>query len=440
METPPLHAEYEWSASSSSSTPTSSSGVVQSSISSATTVLTDGEASASLAAGIDALVMAVGGGSGDDDAKPPLVCSDESYVAQRLFDEGSSSSSAAALLPVLLPVPATPTHEERKEEWFDAAAVPPEESICTWPVHGTRTDLDLTGTWSIRSVAEGEVGEAFHESSDVEHSSFGHIASASCHGWFWGSSGYVQVILPASEEEREKTRHSHDSSSQEDEDSESRVTTPRRDRMHVISLKFKGHSDTCVYLKGTTERGCGSAPLEFEVSVQPRTYDNLAYGDEASRDLTLEVQGSTFRVHSAVVATFMPHVRKVLDMGMQETRERIIPCPGDNPHAWHILLERVYDITGCFHASAALKVLPLLDKYQIPKLWSESVAELKRLPQSPRPHPHVLDLLCRCEAADVMNHWFRVSPPDPEELVLFVRECKEVCLRAMGSGPWSRKI
>eukprot|EP01059_Diplonema_ambulator_P030557 TRINITY_DN5284_c0_g1_i1.p1 TRINITY_DN5284_c0_g1~~TRINITY_DN5284_c0_g1_i1.p1 ORF type:complete len:440 (+),score=60.32 TRINITY_DN5284_c0_g1_i1:123-1442(+) len=285
------------------------------------------------------------------------------------------------------------------------------------PVHGPGLEVDITGEWTL--VWAQESGEQPVGRLDVEHSSFGHLAGCwqtsprsnhkppACHGWFWGMGGYIQIPL----DDCETAQH-----------------------VQLITLKAVG--------RGTDEKG-GFLAMEgerqgdedsifepikkmtFEIIVRPKVYKDQAFGDPATRDLLIKVADSSFHVHTAIVATFIPHMRRVLDAGMEEARTKTITCPCDSPHAWRVLLERIYDVTGCFHASAALKVLPILDKYQIPKLWAEAIAELKRLPQNPRPHPHVLDLLCRCEGQQVIEHWFTVEPPDAEELLLFIKECSE---------------
>eukprot|EP01064_Diplonema_japonicum_P002937 TRINITY_DN11900_c4_g2_i1.p1 TRINITY_DN11900_c4_g2~~TRINITY_DN11900_c4_g2_i1.p1 ORF type:complete len:461 (+),score=80.11 TRINITY_DN11900_c4_g2_i1:93-1385(+) len=288
------------------------------------------------------------------------------------------------------------------------------------PVHGPGLELDLTGTWSLvwtDDDSDKPVGRL-----EVEHSSFGHLAgcwqttnnnnnnntkSSACHGWFWGSAGYIQIVLDDSE-----TLH----------------------HVQLITLRLVGKSSDqqgpMLVLEGE-RRGEEDVifdnvkKMTFEITVRPKTYRSHAFGDCATRDIFIKVQDSSFHVHTAIIATFIPHMRRVLDSGMEESETYVIPCPGDSPHAWRVLLERIYDVTGCFHASAALKVLPILNKYQVPKLWAEAVAELKRLPQNPRPHPHVLDLLCRCEGQEVIEHWFTAEPPDAEELVLFIRECSD---------------
>ena len=324
------------------------------------------------------------------------------------------------------------------------------------PVHGTGSYPDLTGTWELYKelTSDGNITETAVGSFEMDHSSFGHLAGSwnrdgmnttmssssstdsttssfshsnttPCHGWYWGSSGYIQINLPF-------------------DDLSSLNCSPGISYLHnqiqLLTLKITSYDkDGSIRLRGDRRplqeevvvSGREPQPqqkkISFSVIVKPKVYTYVPYGDEETRDLIIEVQRSRFHVHTAVLTTFMPHLRTVLSAGMKESEDNVIPCPCDSPHAWNVLIERIYDITGCFHASAALKVLPLLDKYQIPKLWSEAITELKRLPQSPRPHPHVFDLLCRCEAHEVVDHWLKVLPPDPDELVFFVRDCQEVC-------------
>ncbi|KAJ9459706.1 hypothetical protein DIPPA_33745 [Diplonema papillatum] len=306
------------------------------------------------------------------------------------------------------------------------------------PTHGCGGDLDLTGTWSIQTDAK-RLGQL-----EMEHSSFGHLAgywqaapgsshAAACHGWFWGTTGYIQLALPAPVDDLAHPSdivqlitlslngQSNDSSSGAVNvvlDGDLRCQKDQHDADRPDS------DDTST--EGVEAAGKPGKNRKVEIVIRPKIYRGLRFGDQKTCDLVLDVHGSQFHVHTAVVTTFMPHLRTVLNAGMQEFATDIIPCPGDSPHAWRVLIERIYDITGCFHASAALKVLPLLDKYQVPKLWSEAMAELKRLPQIPRPHPHVLDLLCRCDATEVIEHWFQQCPPDADELALFVRECSEI--------------
>eukprot|EP01060_Flectonema_neradi_P007491 TRINITY_DN1522_c3_g1_i1.p1 TRINITY_DN1522_c3_g1~~TRINITY_DN1522_c3_g1_i1.p1 ORF type:complete len:569 (+),score=97.35 TRINITY_DN1522_c3_g1_i1:73-1707(+) len=328
----------------------------------------------------------------------------------------------------------------------------------TVPVHGTGSYPDLTGTWEFIKVCEvdGSQSESLVGSLEMDHSSFGHLVgswnrdnlntssssstdsnstssychstSTPCHGWYWGGSGYIQINLPP------------DDLSSLNCSPSSGVSYLHSHQKQLLTLKIAGYGkDGFLRIRGDRrpfqeevvvsghEQSHQVDPTgtSFLLVVKPKNYSSAQYGDEETRDLIIEVQGSRFHVHTAVLTTFMPHLRTILSSGMKESQENIIPCPCDSPHAWSVLVERIYDITGCFHASAALKVLPLLDKYQIPKLWSEAITELKRLPQSPRPHPHVLDLLCRCEAHDVADYWLKVLPPDPDELVLFVKDCQE---------------
>eukprot|EP01063_Lacrimia_lanifica_P015718 TRINITY_DN22396_c0_g1_i1.p2 TRINITY_DN22396_c0_g1~~TRINITY_DN22396_c0_g1_i1.p2 ORF type:complete len:609 (+),score=181.80 TRINITY_DN22396_c0_g1_i1:110-1936(+) len=444
--------------------------------SSSSTAASEGESSSSVAGGGDAQPAALPADDAGGDALP----ADEGAPAQPPLSH--QHPSALPVLPVLLPVSPLDGDDGSTDSWFDPESTTPQHHLLTdWtkggyplsPSHGADgCDLDLTGTWSFRvlhsdphatpgSASSLPPGRASHRRADedrydfvannieVDHSSFGHLSATSCHGWFWGTTGYIRLILPTHPAQHSalgSSQHgpapapdlqlSEDVASYPDTQPFSEASAvhdeePANRNVQLITTKYIGHGmdkhgNTVIHLDGERRNELGEGRQQkFEILIRPKSYVDVGFGDDVSRDLTIEVAGSRFRVHSAVLATFMPHLRMVLDAGMRESEEKVIPCHGDSPHAWRVLLERIYDITGCFHASAALNVIPLLDKYQVPKLWSEAIAELKRLPQSPRPHPHVFDLLCRCEAKDVVDHWFTVAPPDPDELTLFIRECRE---------------